>query len=56
MKVYIVAARDIDRQTHELYSEGFSVFYSEASAEREAKELRKSGMFNQVDIYESEVR
>lgn len=56
MIVYVVVARDIDKNTHELYSEGISVFHSERDAEREAKELRKSGTFNQVDIYESEVR
>lgn len=54
MVVYLVVARDINKKTHELFSEGFSVFYSEASAEKEAKSLRE--IYDEVDIYESEVR
>ena len=56
MIVYVVVSRDIDKNTHELYSEGISVYNSERDAERKAKELRKSGIFNQVDVYQSEVR
>ena len=56
MTVYLVVSRDIDKNTHELYSEGISIFYSERDAKQEANELRKSGIFNQIDVYQSEVR
>lgn len=54
MTVYLVVSRDINTKTHELYSEGFSIYYSKHDAEKEAKTLRE--IFDQVDIYESEVR
>lgn len=54
MVVYLVVARDINRETHVLYYEEFSVCSSASKAEEEAKRLKT--LYNQVDIYESEVR
>lgn len=54
MTVYLVVARDINRETHVLYYEEFLVCYTASKAEEEAKNLRT--LYNQVDIYESEVR
>lgn len=53
MTVYLVVARDIDKQTHVLYYEEFIVCNTENEAEEEAKKLRT--LYNQVDIYENEV-
>lgn len=54
MVVYLVVARDIDKQTHVLYYEEFAVYYTASKAEEAAKNLRT--IYNQVDIYENEVR